>query len=437
MVNQLTGLPVIRLNRQTGKQANRQTNNNLFNEAKKYIPGGVNSPARSFKAVGGGPIFIKKGKGSKIYGEDGHEFIDYCLSWGALILGHADKRIESEIKKALGKGSAFGAPTKCETELAKNITEAIPSMEKVRLTNSGTEAVMAAVRIARAFTRRSKLVKFEGSYHGHADYLLDCRGIPGAFRDSVIAAPYNDEKMVEEIVKEKYGDIAAIIVEPVAANMGVIPPREGFLQNLRRLCDARNIVLIFDEVITGFRLIYGGAQKYFGVRPDLTCLGKIIGGGLPVGAFGGRADLMKLISPEGDVYQAGTFSGNPLTTAAGITTLKALKKEGLYQDLSKKTAFLCRAIADSAQKYGLNLRVNSVGSIFGIFFSDAEVMDYPAAKRADMELFKRFYHLLLKNGVYLSPSGHEANFVSTAHSAKDLKTTLRSINAVFSDLRRE
>ncbi len=363
----------------------------LFSEAKQYIPGGVNSPVRAFKAAGGEPIFIKYGKGSKIYSEDGREFIDYCLSWGALILGHANEKIEMVLKKALTKGTSFGAVTKGEIELSGIIIDAIPSIERVRLTNSGTEAVMGAVRLARAFTGKNKLIKFEGSYHGHADYLLDCRGIPVMFKDSVISLPYNDAKKVEEVIKEKHGDIAALIVEPVAANMGVVLPREGFLQDLRRLSDAYNIVLIFDEVITGFRLVYGGAQKYFGVRPDLTCLGKIIGGGLPVGAFGGRGDIMKLLSPEGDVYQAGTFSGNPLTVAAGITALKTLKKEGLYQNLSKKTSSLCRGTADSAKKHEIKIRVRSIGSIFGIFFSDEEVRDYSAVRRADMELFKRFY----------------------------------------------
>ena len=403
----------------------------LFNEAKKYIPGGVNSPARAFKAVGGEPIFIKYGRASKIYSEDKDEFIDYCLSWGALILGHANEKVEEALKKALANGVSFGAVTKQEIELSKIITDAIPSIEKIRLTNSGTEAVMGAIRLARAFTGKDRLIKFEGSYHGHADYLLDCAGIPKAFKDSVISLPYNDAKKAEEAIKEKHGDIAAIIVEPAAANMGVVMPREGFLQGLRRLSDAYNIALIFDEVITGFRFVYGAAQKFFGVRPDLTCLGKIIGGGLPVGAFGGRSDIMDLLAPEGDVYQAGTFSGNPLSVAAGIAALKILKKEGFYKNLSKKTRSLCRGIEDSAKEYDIKIKVNCIGSMFGIFFTGEEVQDYAAVKRCDMELFKRLYHGLLQGGVYLSPSGYEANFVSSAHSAKDIKATLKAANTAF------
>ena len=409
----------------------------LFNEAKKYIPGGVNSPVRSFKAIGGEPIFIKYGKGPKIYSEDGREFIDYCLSWGTLILGHANEKVGTALKKALENGVSFGAITKQEVELAAIITDAIPSIEKIRLTNSGTEAVMGAVRLARAFTGKNKLIKFEGSYHGHADYLLDCRGIPQAFKDSVITLPYNDAKRAQVVIKEKHSDIAAIIVESVTANMGVVLPREGFLQTLRRLCDSYNIALIFDEVITGFRLVYGGAQKFFGIRPDLTCLGKIIGGGLPVGAFGGRSDIMNLLAPEGDVYQAGTFSGNPLTVAAGITTLKVLKKEGLYQDLSKRTHSLCRGIADNAKEHGIKIKTNFIGAMFSIFFTDEEIRDYAAVKRCDMELFKRLYHGLLQGGVYLSPSGYEANFVSTAHTAKDSKATQKAVDIAFNDIGRK
>lgn len=407
----------------------------LFNEAKKYIPGGVNSPVRAFKAVGGEPVFIKYGRASKIYSEGKGEFIDYCLSWGALILGHANEKVESALKKALANGVSFGAVTKQEIELAKIITDAIPSIEKIRLTNSGTEAVMGAIRLARAFTGKSRLIKFEGSYHGHADYFLDCRGIPQSFKDSVISLPYNDGNQAEEVIKEKHGDIAAIIVEPVAANMGVVPPREGFLQGLRRLSDAYNIALIFDEVITAFRLVYGGAQKFFGVKPDLTCLGKIIGGGLPIGAFGGRSDIMNLLAPEGDVYQAGTFSGNPLSVGAGIAALKILKKEGFYKNLSKKARSLYRGIEDSAKEYDIKIKVNYIGSMFGIFFTGEEVQDYAAVKRCDMELFKRFYQGLLQNGVYLSPSGYEADFMSSAHSAKDVKATLKAVDTAFNNLK--
>ena len=336
----------------------------LFNEAKRYIPGGVNSPVRSFKAVGGYPVFIKQGKGSKIYGECGGEFIDYCLSWGVLILGHAHPKITETLKQVIKNGTSFGTATKLETELAKLIVEAVPSVEQVRLTNSGTEAVIGAVRLARAYTKRNKVIKFEGSYHGHADYFLvkagsgqatlgipDSLGVPKDFTKHTIVLPFNDIKKLEEAVKRYQKDLAAIIVEPVMANCGVILPKPGFLESLRRIADKYNIVLIFDEVITGFRLSYGGAQGYFNVKPDLTCLGKIIGGGLPVGAFGGKKEIMELLVPLGGVYQAGTLSGNPIAVTAGITTLKLLKKNNPYEILQKKTEKLCEYIKLKTKEY--------------------------------------------------------------------------------------
>lgn len=398
-------------------------NKRLFAEAKKYIAGGVNSPVRSFCAVGGNPVFVKAGRGCRIYGEDGGVFIDFCLSWGALILGHADPRIVKTVKESTERGTTFGAPTKSETELAKLITAAIPSIERIRLTNSGTEAVMSAIRLARAYTHRDKIIKFEGSYHGHADYLLDCAGVPKDFTKHTIALPYNNIEKVKEAVKRYQKEIAAIIVEPVAANMGVVLPKPGFLEELRNLCDKYGIVLIFDEVITGFRLTYGGAQKVFKIEPDLTCLGKIAGGGLPCAAYGGKREIMKLVAPEGKVYQAGTLAGNPLAVRAGIATLNILKESDPYEILNRKTEELCGQVRLSAQENRIRLKVNYIGSVFSFFFQDAE-------------MFKSFFHRLLKEGIYFSPSALEANFLSTAHKAEDIGDTMRAIGITFKSLRR-
>jgi glutamate-1-semialdehyde 2,1-aminomutase len=392
----------------------------LFKEAKKYIPGGVNSPVRSFQTVGGEPIFIKEAKGSKIYGECGREFIDYCMSWGALILGHAHPKVIEALLQVIKKGTSFGTATKLEIELAKLIIEALPSIEQVRLTNSGTEAVMGAIRLARAYTQKDKVIKFEGSYHGHADYLLDCPGIPGDFKKHTLILPYNNVEKVKEKVKKYQKELAAIIVEPVEANCRVVLPKQGFLQDLRKIADRYNIILIFDEVITGFRLSYSGAQGYFNVKPDLTCLGKIIGGGLPVGAFGGRREIMQLLAPEGPVYQAGTLSGNPIAVTAGIATLNILKKDNPYTNLEKRTKEFCKKIKEKAIDSNIKLKINHIGSMFSLFFSGQ-----------DLGLFKKFFHSLLKNGVYFSPSGFEANFLSTAHSAEDLDRTLEFIGAIL------
>jgi len=403
-------------------------NKRFFNEAKRYIAGGVNSPVRAFRAVGGEPIFIKSACGSKIYSEEGREFIDYCQSFGALILGHAHPKIREELKKAVDKGTSFAAPTKQETELARIIIKAIPSIERIRFTNSGTEAVMGVIRLARAYTQKNKIIKFIGSYHGHADYLLDCAGIPQDFKKHTLVAPYNEIKKVQSLIEQHKKDIAAIIVEPIAANMGVVLPQKGFLETLRELSDKHNIILIFDEVITAFRLLFGGAQDFFKIKPDLTCLGKIIGGGLPVGAFGGRREMMKLLAPEGNVYQAGTFSGNPLTVNAGLTTLKILSGNNPYLKLAKRTQAFCAQIKHTAAKYGIRVKINSVGSMFSIFFTDRDVTDYNTAKLEDAALFKKFYHGLLKEGVYLSPSGFEANFISTAHTVSDIEKTQDAID---------
>lgn len=410
-------------------------NKHLFNEAKQYIPGGVNSPVRSFKAVGGYPVFIKRADGAKIYSEDGRKFIDYCMGFGALILGHRHPEVIKTLKGILEKGVLFGTPTKLETELAKLIVQAIPSIDEIRLTNSGTEAVMTAVRLARAYTKKDKIIKFAGAYHGHADYLLDCPGIPRDFIKHTLTCPYNDIKKVNALIAKYRKDIAAIIVEPIAGNMGVVLPTEDFLPQLRRITHKYNIVLIFDEVITGFRLRFGGAQELSGIKSDLTCLGKIIGGGLPISAVGGKREIMRLLAPEGEVYQAGTFSGNPLSVSAGTATLKVLSKKNPYRNLERVTHGFCLKIRESAGKYKIKLQINSTGSIFSIFFADREVIDYNIARTQDVNLFKKFYRGLLKEGIYLSPSGFEANFISTAHTAKDLEKTLRAIDKTFKNLK--
>lgn len=422
-------------------------NKQLFSDAKRYIPGGVNSPVRSFRAVGGYPVFVNRACGSKLYGECGRGFIDYCLSWGALILGHAHPALTQNLWQAIRNGTSFGTATKLETELAKLIAEAIPSIKQVRLTNSGTEAVMGAIRLARAYTNRNKIIKFEGSYHGHADYLLvkagsgvatlgipDSLGVPKDFTKHTIVLPYNNIKRVEEIVKKHQKDLAAIIVEPVGANCGVVLPMSEFLQGLRRIADKYNVVLIFDEVITGFRLSYGGAQGYFNIKPDLTCLGKIIGGGLPIGAFGGKKEIMQLLAPLGGVYQAGTLSGNPIAVTAGIATLKVLKETSPYEALEEKTEELCEGIKLIAKRYNIKLKANYISSMFSIFFTDEEVIDSRSAKTQDIDLFKRFFHGLLKGGVYFSPSGFEADFLSTVHSIEDIEKTLKVVDKVLKDL---
>jgi glutamate-1-semialdehyde 2,1-aminomutase len=416
-------------------------NHKLFSQAKKYIPGGVNSPVRSFKAVGGWPVFMKRACGSKIYGECDKEFIDYCLSWGALILGHTHPEVTATLQQAVKNGTSFGAATGLETKLAKLIVEAVPSVERVRLTSSGTEAVMSAVRLARAFTGKKKIIKFAGSYHGHADYLLvkagsgaatlgipATAGVPEDFTKHTIVVPYNNIRKLEAAAKKYQKDLAAIIVEPVAANCGVILPGKQFLPGLRKIADRYKVVLIFDEVITGFRLAGGGAQGYFGVKPDLTCLGKIIGAGLPVGAFGGRQDIMRLLAPEGEVYQAGTLSGNPLAVSAGITALTVLKETSPYAALEQKTRRLCAGIKLAAERNGRNLKINQLGSLFSVFFTAKDVVDFASARTQNVNLFRNFYHELLKEGIYFSPSGFEANFLSTAHSDEDIGRTLSAIN---------
>lgn len=398
--------------------------------AKKYLVGGVNSPLRSFKEVGGSPVFIKSGKAEYIFSCVGKKYIDYCLSWGALILGHSHPRINAAAKAAIDSGSSFGCATIKETKLAQLICQAIPSIEKIRLTNSGTEAVMGALRLARAFTNKKKIIKFKGCYHGHADYLLDSPGIPDDFTKHTLVCPYNDIKPFESLVARYKDDLAAVIVEPVAGNMGVVLPACGFLERLREITVREKIVLVFDEVITGFRFTYGGAQKIFRARPDLTCLGKIIGGGLPIGAFGGKKEIMRLLAPEGKVYQAGTFSGNPVSVSAGIAALEILSQSD-YEKLGRLACGFSLGISHLARKYGINVRVNHLGPMFTIFFTKAEVSDYRTACLEDKKMFSKFYHGLLAQGIYLAPSGMEANFLSFTHTPKDIAYTLKAVDKVL------
>ncbi len=416
----------------------------LFQEAQRYLPGGVDSPVRAFKAVGGNPLFIRRGQGSKIYDEDDNEFIDYVCSWGALILGHSHPQVVKALKKVIESGTSFGTPTELETTLAKMICAAIPSIKMIRFVNSGTEATMSAIRLARAFTKRDKILKFSGCYHGHSDGLLTkagsglatlgipaSLGVPAFFTNQTLIAPYNNLEGVAQVF-DKFGqEIAAIIVEPVAANMGVVPPQPGFLEHLRSLTQKSGVLLIFDEVITGFRLTYGGAQALYEIAPDLTCLGKIIGGGLPIGAYGGRKEIMELIAPLGPVYQAGTLSGNPVAMTAGIKTLKVLSQPESYSQLEKKASQLEKGITEAASKAEINIKLSRVGSLFTIFFTREPVTDYETASQASTELYAKFFHQMLSQGIYLPPSQFEASFVSLAHSDEDIEITVDAVHKAF------
>lgn len=414
---------------------NTQKSDSIYNEAVTVMPGGVNSPVRAYRNVGRNPLFIEKGKGSKIYDIDGNEYIDYICSWGPNILGHCYPKVIEEVKKACDNGLTFGAPTEKEVVLAELIREIMPSMEVLRMVNSGTEAVMSAIRVARGFTKRDMILKFKGCYHGHSDGLLvkagsaaltaavpDSLGVPKSYTENTLVALYNDEKSVEELF-EKYGDkIACVVVEPVAANMGVVLPKKGFLQFLRDITEKYGSLLIFDEVITGFRLSLGGAQEYFGIKPDMTTLGKIVGGGMPMAVYGGRKEIMDCVAPLGGVYQAGTLSGNPIATTAGIATLTALKEnKHLYADLEKKA----EKIANSYRKIGAS--VNQIGSLLSGFFTDREVNDYDSATSSDTEKYAKFFNYLLENGIYIAPSQYEAMFVSMAHSDEDIEKTCKVI----------
>ena len=426
---------------------NFENSRKLFEEAQKYLPGGVDSPVRAYKAVGGTPPFIVRGQGSRIYDADGNEFIDYVCSWGPLILGHANSHVANALKEAVAKGMSFGAPTALEVTLAKMISEALPSMEMLRFVNSGTEATMTALRLARAFTKRDKIIKFAGGYHGHSDGLLvkagsgiatlalpDSPGVPASYAQNTLVAPYNDSAAVEQIFKSHGGEIAAVIIEPVAANMGVVAPNPGFLQSLRHLTNWNGALLIFDEVIRGFRLAYGGAQTVFGVKPDLTCLGKIIGGGLPVGAYGGRRDIMQMIAPSGPVYQAGTLSGNPLAMTAGIETLKALAKPGVYEQLEHSTAHLEEGLLEAAAAAKATVSVARVGSLLTVFFAPVKPVDWDTASRADTVAFGKFFREFLEQGIYWPPSQFEAAFVSVAHNNFDIEKTIKAAEKAFGSL---
>jgi len=411
------------------------------------LAGGVNSPVRAFRAVGGVPVFAASGKGALLKGADGKTYIDFCLSWGPLILGHAHPEVVKAAQAALRRGSSFGMPTEGETLLAAAIRKALPSMERVRLTSSGTEAVMSSLRLARAFTGRELIVKFIGCYHGHVDSLLvaagsgaatlgrpDSAGVPKAWARTTLLLPYNDLAAVRRVFARHGRRIAAVIVEPVAANMGVVPPETGFLELLRSETRRCGSLLIFDEVITGFRLLYGGAQTALGIRPDLTCLGKVIGGGFPVGAYGGPARVMRLLAPDGPVYQAGTLSGNPVAVAAGLAALKALERRDPYARMAERTAALAREIRSLAERAGLPVRVNQEGSMFTVFFTSRPVRDFASAKRSDARMYARFFHELLSRGVYFPPAQFEAAMVCSAHTDAQLERALDAVAAAFKRL---
>jgi glutamate-1-semialdehyde 2,1-aminomutase len=411
----------------------------LFEEAKKHIPGGVNSPVRAFRSVGGEPLFIRKAKGSKIYDADGKAYIDYVLSWGPMILGHAHPRVSAALKKAISDGTSFGAPTELEITLAKMVKKAFPSIELVRMASSGTEATMSAIRVARGHTGRDKILKFDGGYHGHGDCLLvkagsgvatfglpDSPGVPADLAKYTLTVPYNDLSAVKDLAAREGDRIACIIVEPVAGNMGCVPPEPGFLEGLRQVCDQYGIVLILDEVMTGFRVAYGGAQQLYKIKPDLTCLGKVIGGGLPVGAFGGRREIMEKVAPVGPIYQAGTLSGNPLAMTAGIETLKLLAKPGVYKSLEKSSAELEKGLREAAREAGVAMTFNRVGSMFTGFFTEKKVRDFASAKSSDTARFGKYFLSMLKNGVNLAPSQFEAAFMSLAHTKADIDKTVEA-----------
>jgi glutamate-1-semialdehyde 2,1-aminomutase len=418
-----------------------------WGRSQHFIPGGVNSPVRNFSKVGGYPRFIQRGAGSKIYDIDGNQYIDYVASWGPLVLGHANPRVIEAIKGTMVNGTSFGAPTTQETELAEIIVDAVPSIEKVRMVSSGTEATMSAIRLARGFTGRDKVIKIEGCYHGHVDSLLaeagsgvatfglpECEGIPTDFTRHTLVVPFNDAGAVRQAIEAHPDQIACLILEPIMGNMGIIPPQDGYLSELREITSEHGIVLIFDEVITGFRVAYGGAQSLYDVIPDMTCLGKIIGGGMPVGAYGGKEEIMRHIAPEGGVYQAGTLSGNPLAMAAGIAALKALAEPGVYEQLESRASHLAGGLQDATERHGIDAFHSRVGSMLMLFFSNAEVTNADGARTSDTERYSRYFGELLERGVYAAPSQFEAGFVSLAHSEADIDTTVRAANEALSAL---
>lgn len=419
----------------------------LFEQAQKVLPGGVNSPVRAFKAVGGTPLFISRAEGPYLFDVDGNRYVDYVCSWGPMILGHADPQVMKVVQNAIKNSTSYGAPTEVEVELANRVVEAVPSIEMVRFVNSGTEATMSALRLARAYTKRDKIIKFEGCYHGHADMLLvqagsgvttlglpDSPGVPRAAVEDTLLAQYNNLDSVKQLFETYLDEIAAVIVEPVAGNMGVVPPQSGFLEGLREITKAHNSLLVFDEIITGFRVAYGGAQSLFDVLPDLTCLGKIIGGGFPVGAYGGRKEIMELVAPSGPVYQAGTLSGNPVAMTAGLETLKVLKKIETYNRLDSLANQLASGIKEAAESTGVPVFQARVGSMLSLFFTGQEVLDLKSAKTSDAERYRRFFHSMLTLGYYFAPSQFEAIFVSLAHDEQIIANSISAISEAFNTL---
>ncbi len=420
----------------------------LFLAAQAHIPGGVNSPVRAFRGVGGDPLFIERASGAYLFDADGRRYIDYVGSWGPMILGHAHPEVIQAVQQAIGRGLSFGAPTEIETRMAERVCELVPSMDLVRMVSSGTEATMSAIRLARGYTGRDRIVKFEGCYHGHSDSLLvkagsgaltlgqpSSPGVPAALAEQTITLSYNNAEQVRETFAALGGEIACIICEPVAGNMNCIPPEPGFLQTLREVCDTHGTVLIFDEVMSGFRVALGGAQALYGMQPDLTTLGKVIGGGMPVGAFGGRREIMEKIAPLGPVYQAGTLSGNPVAMAAGLATLELIAEPGFFERLGATTEALTDGLLAMAEIAGVALSANQVGGMFGIFFTDAgRVSDFAQATACDLARFKAFFHAMLRHGVYLAPSAFEAGFVSAAHSDEDIGATLAAAAVAFAEI---
>lgn len=428
----------------------RENSHRLFEQAKKLIPGGVNSPVRACKSVGSEPVFIDRAEGCMVYDVDGNDYIDYIGSWGPMILGHRHPAVIEAVNSALKKGTSFGAPTEPEIRLAEMIVEAVPSVEMVRMVNSGTEAAMSAIRLARGFTGRDMIIKFDGCYHGHSDSLLveagsgvatlgipGSPGVPESFVAGTLSLPYNDIKSIKEAMEKHGSKVACIIVEPVAGNMGLVLPADGFLEALRELTEKYGSILIFDEVMTGFRVSYGGAQSLYEIMPDLTCLGKIIGGGLPVGAYGGKREIMEQIAPQGPVYQAGTLSGNPLAMAAGIATLTELKKPGFYDRLNERSEKLSSGLTETARKAGIKVSAARAGSMLGMFFTDRKVVDFNSAKTSDLMMFSAYYRNMLKEGIYLAPSQFEALFVSSAHGDEHIMRTIEAAGKVMQRLRRE
>jgi glutamate-1-semialdehyde 2,1-aminomutase len=421
----------------------------LFKRARRVIPGGVNSPVRAFRSVGRDPIFMQKARGAALWDVGGNRYVDYIGSWGPMLFGHSHRRIVSAVRSALTHGTSFGAPTELEVRMAETIVSLVPSIDVVRMVNSGTEATMSAIRLARAFTGREGIIKFEGCYHGHADSFLiragsgaltlgipDSPGVPRALAKKTYTCRYNDLRSVSATLRKYRGDVAAIIVEPVVGNMGCVPPAAGFLRGLRRLCNRHGVLLVFDEVMTGFRLAAGGAQELFGVTPDLTTLGKIIGGGLPVGAYGGKRKIMKLVAPDGPVYQAGTLSGNPIAMAAGLEMLRMIReRRGLYRSLDRSARTLCEGIGHALTRHGIPHHINRAGSMFTLFFTANDVVDFESAKSSDTALFGEYFRKMLEAGIYLPPSQFEAAFISAAHTERDIEKTLIAHRRVVRSLR--